>query len=95
MAEQTVHGVVFRDPVTDQWVAICLEYGVVTQGDSEDDAFDMLRDAVELHLEDLPLRERELTYQPVASEPTIRRITFRAEEHVRTGDSASPESARI
>ncbi|MDZ7727926.1 MAG: hypothetical protein U5Q44_06870 [Dehalococcoidia bacterium] len=35
-----------------------------TPGDSEEHAFEMLREAVELHLEDTPKRELELTYQP-------------------------------
>lgn len=84
MSEQEIHGVAFLDGPSGQWVVICLEYGVVTQGDSEEHAFEMLKEAVELHLEDLPARERELSYQPVDSKPVIRKIEIRAETPIST-----------
>jgi predicted RNase H-like HicB family nuclease len=76
--DQEIHGVVFLDAPSGQYVAMCLELRVVTQGDSEEHAFEMLREAVEMHLEDTPRRELELTFQPVDSEPTIRTIGIRA-----------------
>lgn len=78
MSEQEIHGVAFLDGPSGQWVVICLEYGVVTQGDSEEHAFEMLKEAVELHLEDAPPRDEDSEYQPVDSEPVIRKIGVRA-----------------
>jgi predicted RNase H-like HicB family nuclease len=39
------------------YVARCLELGVTTEGDTLDEALAMLREAVELYLEDEPLPE--------------------------------------
>jgi predicted RNase H-like HicB family nuclease len=78
MLEQEVHGVVFKDAPSGQWVAMCLEYDVVTQGDSEDHAFEMLKEAVEIHLAGIDPLELEQSHQPVDSEPVTRRIRVRA-----------------
>ena len=50
MAKQQIHAVIFKDAGSDQWVAVCLEYDVTTQGDSEEHAKSMLQEAVELNL---------------------------------------------
>lgn len=68
----------YRDGPSGQYVAVCLEYGVVTQGDSEEHAFEMLREAVELHLETAPTPDNDSEYQPVDSEPVIRTIRVNA-----------------
>lgn len=80
MSELTVHGVVFLDEASGQYVAICLEYFIATQGDNEDHAFEMLREAVELHLEDAPPPEEDMEFQPVGSVPVIRGITVATPE---------------
>ena len=78
MSERSVHGVVFKDRPSGQYVAVCLEYGVVTHGNTEEHAFEMLREAVELHLETAPPLEDDSEYQPVDSEPAIRTIRVNA-----------------
>ncbi len=78
MAEETVHAVVFRDPVSGQWVGMCLEYDVVTQGDNEDHAFAMVADAVELLLSSASPEEIDDARQPIDGEPVMRRIAVRA-----------------
>ena len=50
MTEQTLHAVIYKDAESDQWVALCLEYDIATQGDSEEHALEMIQEAVELHL---------------------------------------------
>ncbi|MEX1255907.1 MAG: type II toxin-antitoxin system HicB family antitoxin [Dehalococcoidia bacterium] len=78
MAEQTVHAVIYKDAESDQWVAVCLEYDVTTQGDSEDDALKMIREAVELHIEDMSAEELETAFMPVDSTPVVRELNIRA-----------------
>ncbi len=78
MAKQTIHAVVFKDAESDQWVAICLEYDVTTQGDSEEHAKAMLREAVALYLEDIAVEEQEMLYQPIEGEVQIHRLTVDA-----------------
>ena len=34
-----------------QWVSLCPEFGVASQGDSPEHAIEMLKEAVELHIE--------------------------------------------
>jgi predicted RNase H-like HicB family nuclease len=78
MAKQQIHAVIFKDAGSDQWVAVCLEYDVTTQGDSEEHAKSMLQEAVELYLEDIGKDELETLYQPVEAEPRIRTLTVAA-----------------
>jgi len=78
MADQKVHAVIYRDDETRQWVAVCLEYDVASQGDSEEHAMNMIREAVELHIEDMSPEELEQAYVPVDSEPVVRELTIRA-----------------
>jgi predicted RNase H-like HicB family nuclease len=75
---QQIHAVVFKDAGSDQWVALCLEYHVTTQGDSEEHAKAMLQEAVELYLEDAGAEERELLYQPIEGEPRFHTLTVNA-----------------
>jgi len=72
--EQEVHAVVFHDPTIDVWVGVCLEYDVVTQGKTREEAFDHVAEAVELTLEDLSADDLEDAYQPLDGEPEVRRI---------------------
>jgi predicted RNase H-like HicB family nuclease len=76
MAKQKVHVVVFKEG--DDWVANCLEYDVASQGDSEEHALAMIREAVELHIEDLTPEDLERIYIPVDSTPVVRELTIRA-----------------
>jgi predicted RNase H-like HicB family nuclease len=78
MAEQNVHAVIYKDTESDQWVAVCLEYDIATQGDSEEHAMEMIREAVELHIEDMSPEELEEAFIPVDSMPVVRELTIRA-----------------
>ena len=78
MSSQTIHAVVFKDADSDQWVAVCLELNVVTQGDSEEHAKNMIREAVELHLEDLTNDEIDLVYQPIEGDPRVHELSINA-----------------
>jgi len=53
MAKQKVHVVIYKDNESEQWVASCLEYDVATHGDNEEHAIQMIKEAVELHIEDM------------------------------------------
>ena len=78
MADQKVHIVVYKDGESDQWVALCLEYDVASQGDNAEHALEMIREAVELHIEDMTPEQLEEIYIPVGSEPIVREISIRA-----------------
>ena len=79
MAEQQqVHAVIYKDAESDQWVALCLEYDVATQGDSEERAKAMLEEAVELYLEDAGAEERVTVCQPIEGEPRLHTLTVNA-----------------
>jgi predicted RNase H-like HicB family nuclease len=78
MGKQNVHAVVFKSGDTENWVAICLEYDVVTQGESEAHAVEMIREAVELYLEDLTKDEFEVIHQTVAGEPRVHEVSISA-----------------
>ncbi|MBM2826882.1 MAG: HicB like antitoxin of bacterial toxin-antitoxin system [Dehalococcoidia bacterium] len=78
VAQQEVHAVIFKDAESDQWLAMCLEYDVVTQGDSEEHAKAMIQEAVELYLEDIPEHEREALYQAIEGEPRLHRLPVNA-----------------
>ena len=78
MRSQTIHAVVFKDAESDQWVAVCLELNVVTQGDSEEHAKKMIKEAVELHLEDMPSDELELVYQPIDGDTRVHELPINA-----------------
>ena len=78
MSEQRVHAVIFKDAESDQWVAMCLEYHVATQGDSEEHARAMLKEAVELYLEDLSRPELDALYQQIEGEPHLHELSVHA-----------------
>jgi len=78
MAKQQIHAVIFKDAGSDQWVAVCLEYDVTTQGDSEEHAKSMLQEAVELYLEDIGKDELETLYQPIEGQPHVHTISVNA-----------------
>ena len=78
MGKQTIHAAVFKDAESDQWVAVCLEFDVVTQGDSEQHARDMIREAVELYLQDLSREDYEMLYQPISGEPRLHELEINA-----------------
>ena len=84
MASQEIHAVIFKDRDSDQWVAMCLELSVVTQADSEEEAKELIKQAVELRLEDMTDREVEMLYQPVASQPQVHSIRIDAPTLLRT-----------
>lgn len=78
MAEQNVHIVLYEDKESNQWVAWCLEYDVASQGDSEQHALEMIKEAVELHIEDMTPEQLEEALIPVGSEPVVRELKIRA-----------------
>ena len=78
MGKQIIHAVVFKSGETDNWVAVCLEYDVVTQGDSESHAVEMIREAVELYLEGLSKDDFEVIHQTVAGEPRVHEVSISA-----------------
>ncbi|MCH7565799.1 MAG: type II toxin-antitoxin system HicB family antitoxin [Gemmatimonadetes bacterium] len=78
MSKQNIHAVIYKDAESDQWVAVCLEYEVTTQGDSEEHAKEMMKEAVELYLEDIGREEYELLYQAIEGEPRIHELSVHA-----------------
>lgn len=78
MAEQKIHAVIFKDAESDQWVAMCVEYDVVTQGNSEEHALEMIREAVELHIEDISEEDLEVLYQAIDGAPKLHELTIHA-----------------
>lgn len=78
MPEQKIHAVLFKDAESDQWVAVCLEYDVTTQGDSEEHAKEMLREAVQLCLEDASMPELEALYQRIEGKPRLHELSVHA-----------------
>ena len=65
---------IYKDAESDQWVAVCLEYDVASQGDSEEHAKAIIKEAVELHLEDRTKDEIELLYQPIDGDPRVHEV---------------------
>jgi predicted RNase H-like HicB family nuclease len=57
MTQRTITLTASLTPEEGGYVARCLELGVTTEGDTLDEALAMLREAVELYLEDEPLPE--------------------------------------
>ena len=78
MTQQTIHAIIYKDADSDQWVAVCLEYDVVTQGDNEEHAKEMIKEAVELHLEDMPKEEIELLHQTIEGDPRVHELSINA-----------------
>ncbi len=78
MAQQTIHAVIYKDAESDQWVAVCLEYHVASQGDSEEHAKEMIREAVELYLEDTNKEELEALYQSIEGAPRVHELSISA-----------------
>jgi predicted RNase H-like HicB family nuclease len=76
--EKTLHALVYKDSASDQWVAVCVEYAIASSGKSEAHALDMIREAVELHLEDLTREELDRIDNCVGSEPQIFQFKVRA-----------------
>jgi predicted RNase H-like HicB family nuclease len=78
MADQTIHAVVYKDADSDQWVAVCLEYDVTSQGDSEEHALEMIKEAAELHIGDMSQEEIEVLYQAIEGSPRIHEVRIHA-----------------
>ena len=78
MEAKQLHAVVYKGEGSGQWVAFCIEYDIASQGNSEKDALEMLREAVELHLDDISREEIEQIDNEVGSEPVIKKFTVRA-----------------
>ncbi|MCH7718282.1 MAG: type II toxin-antitoxin system HicB family antitoxin [Chloroflexi bacterium] len=78
MGEQKIHAVIFKDADSDQWVAVCLEYDVTTQGDSEEHAKEMIAEAVGLHLKEIGKEDLELLYQGIEGIPRVHELSINA-----------------
>jgi len=77
MGTRKLHAVIYRG--TDgAWVAYCVEYDIASQGTSRAHALEMLREAVELHLEDISKDELDLIDNEVGSEPQLETFSVRA-----------------
>ena len=74
MEPKELHAVVYKDAESDQWLAQCLELDVVTQGDNEQHALAMIKEAVELHLEDMSEADLDALFQPIAGEPATLQV---------------------
>lgn len=84
MSEQTIHAVIYKDADSDQWVAVCLEYHVASQGDSEADAKAMIKEAVELYLEDVSPKELEVLWQRIEGAPRVHELSINASSLLHT-----------
>ena len=78
MEKQTIHAVIYKDAESDQWVAHCIEYDIATQGDNEDDAVAMIKEAVELYLEDVDRSDEHMFFQPVDGEVSVHEVAIDA-----------------
>jgi predicted RNase H-like HicB family nuclease len=70
--------VIYKDAESDGWLATCLEFGVTTQGDTAEHAAEMIKEAVQLHIEDMTADELDTLYQPVAGAPVVKEISIDA-----------------
>ena len=84
MSEQKVHAAIFKDADGDQWVAVCLECNVTTQGDNEEHAKAMIKEAVEPYLEDLDNDDLEILYEAIEGEPRVHELSVDAPSLLRT-----------
>ena len=75
--KQEVHAVIYKDAESDQWVVTCLEYEVASQGHSREHALEMIKEALELYLEDID-KDSIIMYQPIEGEATVHKITIDA-----------------
>jgi len=78
MKDQELHAVIYKGRDVDDWVAVCIEYDIATQGDSPEHALEMIKEAVELHFEDITPAEIEHVDNQVGSEPVIKTFSIRA-----------------
>jgi predicted RNase H-like HicB family nuclease len=78
MAQESIHAVIFKDKGSDQWVAVCLEYDVTTQGDSEEHAKAMIKEAVEQYLEETGQENVDALHQPIEGVPRLHELTIDA-----------------
>jgi predicted RNase H-like HicB family nuclease len=78
MDSRTLHAVAYKSESSDDWVAFCVEYDITSSGDSEAHALEMLREAVELHLEGIGREQLEHIDNEVGSEPVLKSFTIRA-----------------
>lgn len=78
MSSETMHGVIYKDADSDQWVAVCLEIDIATQGDNAVHAREMLKEAVELHIEDMTHDELDALYQRIEGEPIVIELAINA-----------------
>jgi predicted RNase H-like HicB family nuclease len=78
MSKQTIHVVIYKDAESDQWLATCLDYDVTTQGDSPEHVAEMIKEAVELYIEDRSPREIDALHQPIEGSLIVRELSIDA-----------------
>jgi predicted RNase H-like HicB family nuclease len=78
MVKQEIHAVIFKDAGSDQWVAMCLEYDVVTQADNASHAREMIKEAVDLYLGDADPKDLEVLYQEIEGDVIVDTVTVDA-----------------
>ena len=78
MDKKILHAVVYKDAGSDEWVAVCVEYAIASQGDSEANALEMLQEAVELHFDGATAEIIDQIDNEVGSEPVIKAFSVRA-----------------
>ena len=78
MGKKDLHAVIYKAQESDQWVAFCVEYDIASQGDSPEHALEMIREAVELHFEDITKEQIEHIDNEVGSEPVMKTFSIRA-----------------
>ena len=76
--EKQLHALIYKSSFQDQWVAICVEYDIASQGDSREHALAMIREAVELHLDGISKEQLEQIDNEVGSEPVVQTFSVRA-----------------
>ena len=78
MIEKQLHAVIYKDAESDQWVALCVEYAIASQGDSEKHALEMIQEAVEFHIEEITKEQLDQIDNAVGSQPVIKSFSVRA-----------------
>ena len=78
MNEKQLHAVIYKDAESDQWIALCVEYAIASQGDSEKHALEMIQKAVEFHLEDITKDQLDRIDNVVGSRPVTKAFSVRA-----------------
>jgi predicted RNase H-like HicB family nuclease len=75
VSKQEVHAVIFRDAANNKWVAMCLEYDIVTQADDYEHARERIQEAVQSYLSYATSEELQVLYQRAEGDLKLEKIT--------------------